>query len=188
MSSQNESSIRISIHFGSNCNACVRFFKFNLNIGKLISSLFSFFFVYPLDQWHISKPILIGLGLGLLLITSGSFNAVTYTTIILIKSGATVDPAKSAIFVGLFLVIGTYSSTLLVDRVGRRKLLIISAASAAITSFCLGLFACLNSSGVNLKAVGFLPVIILCLYVLAVTCGVTPVPFVVFGELMTAEV
>lgn len=113
---------------------------------------------------------------------------ITYTTLILDKSGAQLDPAKSGIAVGLLQVFGTYGSTLLVDRMGRRKLLILSAGGAAISSALIGVFASLFHNGVDMSSVDFMPVVLLCVFVTSVCVGLLPVPFVVFSELMTTEV
>lgn len=107
---------------------------------------------------------------------------------ILDKSGAKLDPSLSGIAVGIFQVVGTYSSTLLVDRMGRRKLLMLSAACATFSSFMIGVFAFMYHNGVDMTSVEFLPVTFLCIFVVSMAIGLLPVPYVVFSELFTSDV
>lgn len=50
----------------------------------------------------------------------GAFTLVNYTAKIFVDSGSDLPPNESAIIVGVIQLIGTYVSTILVDRTGRK--------------------------------------------------------------------
>lgn len=50
----------------------------------------------------------------------GAFTMVNYTGKIFAESGSNLPPNESAVIVGVIQLIGTYISTLFVDRVGRK--------------------------------------------------------------------
>lgn len=62
--------------------------------------------------------------IGIVLITlnefSGVFPMIHYTATIFEESGSNLTPNVSAICVGVLQIIGTYMSTILVDRIGRK--------------------------------------------------------------------
>lgn len=47
---------------------------------------------------------------------------ISYTSVILSKSGSSLSPSVSSIIIGIIQFIGAYVSTILVDRLGRKVL------------------------------------------------------------------
>lgn len=56
---------------------------------------------------------------------NGVFTMVSYTNLIFTKSGSALSPGVSSIIVGAIQLVGAYISTLLVDRLGRKVIIII---------------------------------------------------------------
>lgn len=65
---------------------------------------------------------------------------ISYTSVILSKSGSSLSPSISAIIIGIIQFIGAYISTLLVDRLGRKvftiQIDILHSIAIAIDTAC----------------------------------------------------
>jgi MFS family permease len=85
-----------------------------------------------------------------------------------------------AIYISLFItainVIMTFPPIFLVDKVGRKSLLLISACSMAITSFILGF-----SINYEIAHISSLAII---LFVASFSVGLGPIPFVILSEVV----
>lgn len=66
------------------------------------------------------KALLIGLGLVALNQFCGIFAMLNYTATIFAEAGTDLTPNMAAIIVGIIQLIGSYFSTILVDRTGRK--------------------------------------------------------------------
>jgi len=64
---------------------------------------------------------------------TGCLAMLNYVTIIFKEAGSNLSPMLSTIIVTIIQVMGTYTSTLFVERAGRKTLLLIST-----TGICLG--------------------------------------------------
>lgn len=89
-------------------------------------------------------------------------------------------------FVVLFQVVATYVSTILIDRTGRRVLLIISST---VMSACLGSLAVyfhIMERGVG--ALHFsIPIVSVAVYITVFSLGFGPIPWMMLGELFPAK-
>lgn len=121
------------------------------------------------------------LGLKILLITQvaqqlSGVNAVLYYSTSIMKS---VLPTQ-AIYISLFIttvnVIMTFPPIFLVDRLGRKSLLLISSISMGITSFILGF-----SINYEIAQVSSLAIV---LFVASFSVGLGPIPFVILSEVV----
>lgn len=141
---------------------------------------------------------------------SGIIVMTMYAAQLFIDSGATFDANLSAIILGILQVCGTYASSILVDRIGRRILLGISSLGAAISLFIFGTFSYLNKQGVDLSSVDWIPVvrfdlsfsltkfknqfcdnIFVCsasFYIFINCAGVKPMPFLYVAEILPDNV
>lgn len=84
-----------------------------------------------------------------------------------------LDPDISAIIVGSVNLGFTVVSSLLVDRLGRRVLLLTSIVGMTICTAALGLFFFLfeNDFGVDMSNLAWLPLTSLCLYLVSFALG-----------------
>ena len=87
-------------------------------------------------------------------------------------------------------VVATIAGALIVDKYGRRCLLISSGIIMALSISALGAyFYVLNKLGQDeAQKISFLPLPSLCLYVLAFSLGFGAIPFLMMSELMAPEV
>lgn len=85
-------------------------------------------------------------------------------------------------------VVATLISSMVVDRAGRRVLLIVSGAVMAGCCTTLGLFFELRAWGHDVSGLGWLPLSSLCLYFVVFSLGFGPIPWLMLGELFPPEI
>ncbi|XP_050086387.1 facilitated trehalose transporter Tret1-like [Anopheles aquasalis] len=110
-------------------------------------------------------------------------------------TGPTDQPAApglsanhSVIVVGLIQLCGCYASTLLVDRWGRKLLLVISSLGMALGQFVFAGYCYGQTLGYDLTVVRWLPLVCFSAVLLVGSLGVLPLPFVVLGEIMPLKI
>lgn len=113
---------------------------------------------------------------------------INYTGTIFKESGSNIDPNTSSIIVAAIQVVGVYLSTMLVDRVGRKTLLIISSGGAAIALALLGTFSFLHEQEVDLVHFNWVPLVSFSFYVFISCIGILPLPFVILAEILPPKV
>lgn len=148
-------------------------------------------------QWKAIKAILIGFSLTAINLFSGTFAFINYTANIFQAAGfnntneykdSLFDPNNSSIIVACMQIIGVYCSTLLVDRVGRKTLLIFSTSGAFVGLMSLGIYSYLHEMGHDLTSCNWIPLCSFCVFIFISCFGILPLPFVVLAEILPSEV
>lgn len=134
------------------------------------------------------KAFLISLTIFTMNECSGCFILISYTARIFAEAGSSLSPEWSAIIVAAIQLAGTYVSTILIDRVGRKPLLIFSSLGSGISLVGLGMYMYLNQLGWNLEAISWMPVITFSSLVFIASCGIIPISFVIMTEIMPSKV
>lgn len=83
-----------------------------------------------------------------------------------------LDPNSCAIIVGVIEVLGVYTSTVLVDRIGRKILLIVSASGASISLAALGTFSYLSTHDIDLSKFNWIPLLSFSVYLFVISIGI----------------
>uniref|UniRef100_A0A2P2I3T3 Facilitated trehalose transporter Tret1-like n=1 Tax=Hirondellea gigas TaxID=1518452 RepID=A0A2P2I3T3_9CRUS len=134
------------------------------------------------------KPIL----LVFLVFMCGQFSGfavvVNYTVIIFDAANTGIDSVTSTMIVGSVRFLTTLLSAVLLDRVGRRPLLIISAIGSSLGMLSIGIFFYLQDTGADVENLGWLPLASLLLYVFFNELGYGPIPWLLSGELIPLAV
>jgi facilitated trehalose transporter len=91
--------------------------------------------------------------------------------------------------VGIVQLLATIASMFLVDRAGRRILLLVSGVVMAISLAALGaFFYMVEIYGQDVQqTLGWLPLASLILFIIAYSSGFANVPFLIMGELFPAK-
>lgn len=118
----------------------------------------------------------------------GSYIMSNFAATIFQRSGSTIDANLSSICMGALQVIGTYTASNLMDRVGRKKLMIISTSGASISHLITGTYVYLGAKGYDVSAFNALPICSISFFIFINAIGILNVPYVVMGELMPAKV
>lgn len=120
-------------------------------------------------------------------------NAVLFnTSAIFASAGSTMSPAISTIVIGVIQVVATFISGLVVDKLGRRILLLFSALVMCICTVILGVFFFLQDvHGANsaiIESISWLPLLSLSLFIIAFSIGFGPIPWMMAGELCLIDI
>lgn len=119
---------------------------------------------------------------------SGTFTISSYAAIIFKASGSSIEPNLSAIIMGSVQICGTYFASVLIDRLGRKMLLLISTCGTTLGLVITGTYAYLSETGYNMNGLDFLPVVSLSFVIFVAAIGIIPVPYVLVNEIFPRKV
>nr|XP_033328585.1 facilitated trehalose transporter Tret1-like [Megalopta genalis] len=118
---------------------------------------------------------------------SGVNAVIFYTVMIFEAAGSSLPPALSSILVALVQLVMSGVAALIVDRAGRKPLLMISTAVMSVSLIALGYYFRQKDSGSDVGSLGWLPLTSLIVFMVAFSVGLGPVPWMLMGELFSAE-
>lgn len=104
------------------------------------------------------------------------------------ETGSSIDPNVSSIVMGILQVCGNYTASQLIDRTGRKTLLLVSTSGAAISQAITGTYIYLGKSGYDVSAFNLLPVICISFFIFINAIGILSVPYVILAEVMPQKV
>ncbi|XP_037957109.1 facilitated trehalose transporter Tret1-like [Teleopsis dalmanni] len=135
------------------------------------------------------KAFATGLILMLVNIFSGVFAFVNYMSTIFDKSKADLDPDTNTIIIGVVQIVGTYTATVLVDRYGRKILMIVSTGSMSLGLAAFGMYAFfVEEIEVDLSSYSWLPLLLMAFVIFMANVGVNAVSFIILVEVMPAKI
>ncbi|XP_022172838.1 facilitated trehalose transporter Tret1-like [Myzus persicae] len=144
-----------------------------------------------LSEMIKSKPTLRAaftvLGLLGFLSCSGINVVIFYAESIFKGSNSMISPKACSIVIGVLQVVFTFASSQLVDRAGRRVLLLISDSVMAMCLGSLAFYFYQQERGVDVSAFSLVPLISLGIYISTFALGFGPIPGVMIGELFSPE-
>lgn len=111
-----------------------------------------------------------------------------YTSSIFRDAGSTLHPNDCAIIVGFVQLSGSCTSTVLVDRLGRKLLLTLSAVVTSLALFSMGTYSYLQYLEIDLSSVTWIPLMALSVDVFATCVGYIPVPYIIASEILPQKV
>lgn len=86
-------------------------------------------------------------------------------------------------------VIATFVSVMIVDRAGRRVLLLLSSSIMALCTILLGVFFYMQEKDTDsVHGIGWLPMFSLCVFIIMFSIGFGPVPWLMMGELFPSDI
>lgn len=134
------------------------------------------------------RAMLCGLGLMLFQQFSGVNAVIFYTVQIFRSAGSDIPSVIATIIVGVVQTISTVGSSLLIERAGRRILLLQSCIIMGLSLVVLGTYFKLQRDGVALAVVGWIPLLCLVLFIISFSMGFGPIPWTMMSELFPAEI
>jgi SP family facilitated glucose transporter-like MFS transporter 8 len=134
------------------------------------------------------KALIISLGLMIFQQLSGINAVIFYSVDIFYAAGSTLDPKVAAIIVGVVQVVVTYAASAMVDRAGRRVLLLLSASIMGLCLAILGLYFCLKNKGDDVSGIGWLPLLCVAVFIVMFSLGFGPLPWMMMGELFAPNI
>lgn len=145
-------------------------------------------FTVAIQSPAAKKGFVIAFGLMLFQQMSGVNAIIFYSSSIFTNAGSTIPSDVASIIVGLVQVIAVFLSTLVVDRLGRRLLLLSSIITMLLTTLILGVyFYCIahNHAFDDIKWFAIIP---LCVFILMFNFGFGPLPWMMMAEIFAPEV
>lgn len=118
---------------------------------------------------------------------SGTFAIMNYMSDIFDKSGTDIDPNTCTIIMGIVQIIGTLSSMVLVDRFGRRVLILFSSTGLAIGFITFGFTVHYGLDFIRDNC-SWLPLLIMALIIYISSIGMVALLFTIIVEVMPAKV
>ncbi|CAG5021074.1 unnamed protein product [Parnassius apollo] len=120
---------------------------------------------------------------------SGITAVLFYMSSIFSAAGSNLDWSISTIIVGAVQVVASMITPLVVDRLGRRILLLVSTCGTAIALGLLGMYYLLSDQeSPVVSSIGFLPVLSMILFIVTYSWGLGPLPWAMLGELFPIAV
>lgn len=102
----------------------------------------------------------------------------------LIGSGSIFGNNESALFIGVVQFIGTSMLPLLVERIGRKALYIVSTIGTTLGLAVLGTYILLKSLDYDVTSYNWISIVSLSFVVLVQSCAISTLPFVVAAEML----
>lgn len=134
------------------------------------------------------RALIIGVVLAANLQFCGIFAILSYTVNIFQAAGSDLSPNSATILIGSLQLAGSYASSLLIDKAGRKILLLISNICMALCLAALGTYFFVKHQGSDVSDFGWLPVGSLSVYIIAIALGVAPITFLMVSEIFEPRV
>ncbi|XP_052864417.1 uncharacterized protein LOC128271026 [Anopheles cruzii] len=171
-----------SIAFGQQFEIMKKFIETNTQQNARIT----------LDDFRTREAKLgIAIGVFLMFVNQfcGIFTVLTYAASIFATVGSTLSPNMSTIIMGSIQIIGTLSSFVLIDVVGRKVLLVISTFGIGLGLLLLAVFNWLTIGGAEgLSNYQWFPIVALSLTAYLYAIGLSSIPFFVLPELLPPKI
>ncbi|ALC39234.1 CG14605, partial [Drosophila busckii] len=166
--------------------SCADFCKLQHTLSLAITSLLSFAYA---GNKRALQAILTGLVLMIGNIFTGTFAFINYMTSIFERVHTQLPPDTNTIIIGAVQILGTLASIYLVDRYGRKLLLIVSFAGSAFGTTAFGIYAFYaEETSVNLSAVSWLPLLLMAIIIFVANVGIISVTMVVLVEVLPPKI
>uniref|UniRef100_W4VSE6 Putative sugar transporter n=1 Tax=Phaedon cochleariae TaxID=80249 RepID=W4VSE6_PHACE len=142
-----------------------------------------------LKKKYVVKGFIVAFGLSCFQQLSGLGAILAYTETIFRAAGTNVPSEVSSIIVGVVLFLASFGGPFLVDRKGRRFLLIVSATGLIISESILGLYFYLQTeTDVSVDSFSWLPIVCLVVFTITFNIGFGPLPFTITSEVLPSNV
>ncbi|KAH8361710.1 hypothetical protein KR200_009121 [Drosophila serrata] len=119
---------------------------------------------------------------------SGINAVIFYTESIFQSAGTSLNASLCSIIVGVVQVFMTLASSLLIEKAGRKILLIFSSTVMTICLAMLGAYFNMSNSGKDVSSIGWLPLLCVVLFIISFSVGYGPIPWLMMGELFLPDV
>ncbi|KAH8331788.1 hypothetical protein KR074_012193, partial [Drosophila pseudoananassae] len=106
-----------------------------------------------------------------------------YSTSIFKAAGSTLEPRFATIVIGVVQVFATVTAIFLIERVGRKILLLVSAFMMGLSTLTM----CLYFGMLMDKKIGWLALLALCLFIIGFSLGFGPIPWAINAELFAED-
>ncbi|XP_017774084.1 PREDICTED: facilitated trehalose transporter Tret1-like [Nicrophorus vespilloides] len=131
------------------------------------------------------KAAIIAFGMMFFQQLSGVNAVIVYTGDIFSAANSSLTSKEATMIVGTMQVLATFVSSLVIDKLGRKILMIGSDIFMAISAIMLGVYFTIQDTT---EGIGFLPIFAMCLYIVVFSLGYGPIPWIISSEVFPAEI
>lgn len=118
---------------------------------------------------------------------SGINAVIFYSQDIFDAANAGIPASISTVIVGVCQIIATYVSTLVIDRLGRKPLLLFSGFIMALSGAVLGGYFFMQHDG-NAADIGWLPIVCMVVFIVVFSLGYGPIPWLYMSEVFSDQI
>ncbi|XP_022917228.2 facilitated trehalose transporter Tret1-like [Onthophagus taurus] len=104
------------------------------------------------------------------------------------ETGSTISPDSSAITIGIVQALACTITSIFVDRLGRKILMLISCIGGSLSLTSFGIYFYLKETNHNVTSIYWLPILSIVFFMIAYSLGLGPIPFVVLSEIFPTGV
>lgn len=133
------------------------------------------------------RALLIVICLTAVQILCGSQAILAYAETIFLKVGSSLDANGVSLIIGVTQLISAAFSASVVDRIGRRPLLMISIIGTTMCNFLVGLYFFLDRQEVDVSGLSWLPILAVVVFVICYVMGMATVIFALLGEIFPSN-
>lgn len=134
------------------------------------------------------RGLIIILGLGASQQLCGSQAIIAYSQQIFEEVGSSLGASELSIIMGVIQLVTALFSSSIVDRLGRRPLLLISTIGTTICNTIVGVYFLLDHEDVDVSSISWLPLVAIMVFIVCYTIGLATVPFAILGEIFPTNV
>lgn len=135
------------------------------------------------------KAMWISLGIFTIQQLCGSAAVVAYAQEIFSSTAGTLESYQASIILGCVQVATCMLSVILVDRVGRKPLLLLSALGVGLMNGTIGTYFYFYATNKDLvEQLHWLPLVSILIYIVCYAIGLSTVPYVILGEMFPTNV
>ncbi|KAK3094967.1 hypothetical protein FSP39_008433 [Pinctada imbricata] len=135
---------------------------------------------------ELSRPLFISVVVMIFQQFSG-INAVMFYTVSIFKNAGFEQSELATVVIGAVQVVATLISCFLMDRSGRRKLLVIAGSLMSITCATFGYYYYAVKNGTSSASISWLAILSLIMYIIGFSLGWGPIPMLVMSEIFPAR-
>ncbi|XP_033154860.1 facilitated trehalose transporter Tret1-2 homolog [Drosophila mauritiana] len=142
----------------------------------------------------LRRPIVLkGLGIAVLLQVFQQWTGINailfYSTSIFEDTGSGIRGSDATLIIGVTQVTSTLVAVAIIDKAGRRILLLISGILMAVSTALMGVYFQLKENDpASMDNFGWLPISSICIFIIFFSIGFGPVPWLVMAELFSEDV
>lgn len=156
------------------------------NVDEAFANKASFMDIFK--SKGLTRALIISVGLVALQQFSGINIVLFFAQTIFTEAGSSLSPEICTIIIGVVQVLASAATPALVEKRGKRMLLLISAVGMALSQGALAFFFYLKEGGKEVSNLSWLPVASLVFYIITYCLGFGPLPWAVMGELFPGNV
>jgi SP family facilitated glucose transporter-like MFS transporter 8 len=134
------------------------------------------------------KVLFIVIGLSFFQQFCGITAIIFYTTDIFQAGKSNIDPGLQTIMIAVIVVVMNFVPIFIVDKLGRKVLLIFSGLGMGISTIILGTYFFLNDRGFRVDDFEWVPLTFLSLYLISYCLGFGPVCYIVRSEICAPDI